>query len=115
MGGLLLLGEPDFAHAALTDDFEQPVRADHGAGSAAGGDGLIVFHGGKRRTFQERIGLLIEQGLHFGAELGIVWAGLGQKRRALFGRLGQGGLAEGLDLAPQFSLRARQSASPAIT
>ena len=39
--GSLLLGQPNFAHAALTDHFEQPVRADHrpcGLNDAANGD-----------------------------------------------------------------------------
>src|SRR5262249_34920816 len=91
--GLLLLGDEDQAHAALTDLLHQLVRAEDRPGAFA--DGRLA--GGDevgRRPFQEGAGpeMVADELLHLAAQLRIARAGFLQKRGTLLG----GGDLDGL-------------------
>ena len=95
-------GAPDFAHAAAAKQFHD-LEVTQLRACAQG------FDRRQRSAFQKRIGLLIQQRLHLGAELRIVRAGLRQECGALLRRLRQRGLIQLLDLLPALSLHSRPS------
>jgi hypothetical protein len=86
-------GAPDFAHAAAAEQFHDLEVAQFGARAER-------FDRRNRSAFQERIGLLVQQRLHFCAKLCIVGTGSLQEGGTRLRRLLQGSLAKLLDLFP---------------